>query len=274
MNNSLVIAQISDCHLFAEVDALHCGKNVYHNLIAVLDEIKQNQDISYLIFTGDLSQDHSEESYQLFVRAIEQSTISVPVLFLSGNHDEPELLNKHLAFSPFIPDKLIQNNKWQIMLVESKSKIIAGPSGRVDEDELVMLTDAIDSNKRQLIFMHHHPVDVGYFIDKHGLQEADVFWQTINSHASIVGIACGHIHRALTLFPAESTGDVTVYTCPATSIQFDPLATSVKALEQGPGYRLFDLNKYGEITTSVHYINTKNINTKNINEQRPNNMGQ
>jgi Icc protein len=260
LNNALIIAQITDSHLFAQVNSLHCGKNVYQNFVSVLAEIKQNKDIDYLIFTGDLTQDHSEESYQLFARAIEKSKISVPVLFLSGNHDDTALLNKHLKNIPFISDKLIQHNDWQIILVESKSKVIVGPSGRVDDDELLKLSDTIDSEKRQLIFMHHHPVDVGYFIDKHGLKQADIFWNTINKHSSISAIACGHIHRALTLSPAESTGNVTVYTCPATSIQFDPLANSVQALEQGPGYRLFYLDDQKKITTSVHYIDEKDIN--------------
>ena len=262
MNNALIIAQITDSHLFAQVNSLHCGKNVYQHFVSVLAQIKQNKAIDYLIFTGDLTQDHSEESYQLFSLAIEQSKISVPILFLSGNHDETELLNKYLKKPPFVPDKLIQNNDWQIILVESKSKVIEGPSGRVDDDELLKLSETIDSKKRQLIFMHHHPVDVGYFIDKHGLKQADVFWKTINNYASISAIACGHIHRALTLCPVESTGNVTVYTCPATSIQFDPLANSVQALEQGPGYRLFYLDDQKNITTSVHYINEKNINEK------------
>mgnify|MGYP006078751245 FL=1 len=260
MNNTITIAQITDSHLFGQVNSLHCGKNVYLHFVSVLAEIKKNKDIDYLIFTGDLTQDHSEESYQLFARAIEQSKISVPVLFLSGNHDETALLNKYLNKSPFIPDKLIQNDYWQVMLVESKSKIIEGPSGRVDDDELLKLSDMLEGQKRQLIFMHHHPVDVGYFIDKHGLKEADVFWKTINNHLSISGIACGHIHRALTLFPAESIGNVTVYTCPATSIQFDPLASNVQALDQGPGYRLFYLDDQKKITTSVHYIDAKDIN--------------
>ncbi len=254
LNTPLVIAQISDSHLFADINSLHCGKNVYQHLVAVLAEISQNQAINYLIFTGDLTQDHSEKSYQLFVQAIEQSQISIPVLFLSGNHDEPQLLNQYLSPPPFTADKLIVDKHWQIILIASKSQLIDGPSGRVDEDEFTRLNYIIDDKKSQLIFMHHHPVNVGYFIDKHGLKDADVFWQQINNHASIKGIACGHIHRALTINPSESSHEVTLYTCPATSIQFDPLATSVQALAQGPGYRLFYLHAQGKITTSLSYI--------------------
>lgn len=254
MTNSLVIAQISDCHLFGDINSLHCGKNVYQHLLAVLAEIHKNPLIDYLVFTGDLTQDHSERSYQLFVQAIKQCQISIPTFFLSGNHDEPKLLNQYLAEEPFNTDKLIEHNCWQIILTASKSKVIEGPAGRVDDDELLRINNIINEKKYQLLFMHHHPVNVGYFIDKHGLQDADSFWQTMNQYPSVVGIACGHVHRALTLTPSESINGITVHTCPATSIQFDPRAPSVKALEQGPGYRLFSLNNDGTIDTSVHYI--------------------
>ena len=113
--------------------------------------------------------------------------------------------------------------------------------------------------------MHHHPVDVGYFIDKHGLQNKDDFWQTItsynqNNNNKIKAIACGHVHRAsvLTLKNNEEAVDnqasVDLYTCPATSIQFDPSADTVKALTQGPAYRLFYLQQDGTLDTDIVYL--------------------
>lgn len=253
MNKPLIIAQISDCHLFSEPSSLHCGANVYQNLIVVLSDIKQNSDVNYIVFTGDLTQDHSDKSYQLFTQAIIYCEISIPVYFLSGNHDEPSLLAKYLVGKPFCSSRVIENDQWQILLVESKSKIIEGPTGQVDECEIAQLINRINTNKQQLVFMHHHPVDVGYFIDKHGLHNRDLFWQTLDKYPSIAAIACGHVHRGATMTSASTNRSLDVYTCPATSIQFDPLATSVKALEQGPGYRLFYLNDQGQMKTSLHY---------------------
>ncbi|MCJ8320705.1 MAG: metallophosphoesterase [Colwellia sp.] len=253
MNNPLVIAQISDCHLFAEPSSLHYGANVYQNLIVVLSDIKKNSSITTIVFTGDLTQDHSVKSYQLFVQAIAYCQISIPVCFLSGNHDEPELLTKYLVGDPYCPLRVIENDHWQALLVESKSKVIEGPAGQIDDIELEQLHQRINAKKHQILFMHHHPVDVGYFIDKHGLNNRDEFWQTLDNYSSIVGIACGHVHRGATMTSACTNRSIDVYTCPATSIQFDPLASTVKALEQGPGYRLFTLYDHGELKTSLHY---------------------
>lgn len=253
--NPWIIAQISDCHLFSDPFGLHHGANVYQHLIAVLSEIKSNPHVQLIIFTGDLTQDHQAMSYQLFAQAVTTVNIDIPLYFLSGNHDEPELLNRYLIKAPFCSAKLIESEHWQLLLVESKSKEIDGPSGQVDETELVTIEQVADDEKFQLIFTHHHPVEVGYFIDKHGLKNADQFWQVIGSIPSITAIACGHVHRAMTLLPAETARCVPVFTCPATSIQFDPSCPTVSALNQGPGYRLFTLHYNGNIDTSVHYIN-------------------
>jgi len=253
MNNPFIIAQISDCHLFANSSLLHFGANVYQNLLLVLSDIKKNSSIDIIIFTGDLTQDHSDKSYQLFTKAMSYCQISIPVYFLSGNHDDPELLTKYLVGHSFCSSRVVENDYWQALLVESKSKVIKGPAGQVDDIEFEQLHQRININKRQLLFMHHHPVDVGYFIDKHGLNNRDEFWLNLDKYASIAGIACGHVHRGETMKSTSTNRSIDVYTCPATSIQFDPLASTVKALKQGPGYRLFTLFENGELETSLHY---------------------
>ena len=80
-------------------------------------------------------------------------------------------------------------------------------------------------------------------------------------------ISCGHVHRASEMLSPKCllsaeinniTGKgaiveqcVDVYTCPATSIQFDPQASSVQALDKGPGYRLFHLATNGALSSEV-----------------------
>jgi Icc protein len=200
----------------------------------------------------------------LFVQAIETTKITVPVYFLCGNHDEPELFKRYFVNAPFCSETVIENAHWQILLLNSKSET---PAGFVNNSALNQLNEAVDTDKSQLLFMHHHPIDVGYFIDKHGLKNKKDFWQAIdhsqgynqkynqkNSQNSIKGIACGHIHQGLTLEPNDTGRSTTLYTCPATSIQFDPTAETVKALPIGPGYRLFYLSTNASLTTEIKYL--------------------
>jgi len=271
----IVIAQFSDSHLFADTDALHHGINVFTHLKQVLANIANNDSIDYVIFTGDLTQDHSEASYQLFSDAVRDSQLTAPVYFLAGNHDDVALLNQYLSAEPFCDKKQITQGSWQVLLLNSKSET---PAGLVSEQSLKALSSDINKHKFQLLFMHHHAIDVGYFIDKHGLVNKAQFWQTINKHkASIKGIACGHVHRALSIFPADvaktiegkteakveskSTEHcVPLFTCPATSIQFDPTQPNVSALNQSPAYRLFTLFSSGEISTKTVVVDTTIIN--------------
>ncbi len=246
----LVICQISDSHLFASENSRHCGVDVFANFKAVLRDIAMRSNIDYVVFTGDLTQDHSEKSYQNFVSAFSWAQITTPSLFVAGNHDEPTLLAKYLSKPPFSANKKIDHASWQVQLIHSKSNT---PAGIIDKKALNSLKLAIDKNKKQLVMMHHHPINIGYFIDDHGLKNKSEFWHVINEYTNIQAIACGHVHRAskLATFSAGKYQSVDVYTCPATSIQFDPSKKTVAALAQQPGYRLFYLYPDGTMQTHI-----------------------
>lgn len=249
-NKPVVVAQISDSHLFSKKEGLHHGHNVYINLKKVLYDISQNPTIDYIVFTGDLSQDHSEQSYLNFVAAVKESRIEAPFYRLAGNHDEPLLLDKYLSQAPFISATTINHGSWQIQLINSKGDT---PAGYVNRQEFAKLKQAIKTDKHQLLMMHHHPIDVDYFIDKHGLLNKTEFWQNISIYENIQAIACGHVHGAyeLTKQLVGSNALITLYTCPATSIQFNPSVDGVTALAKGPAYRIYSLQGDGRISSSV-----------------------
>ncbi len=254
MKTNLVIAQFSDSHLFADIDGLHCGVNVYQNLVKVLTSIANNNAIDLVIFTGDLTQDHSEGSYQNFVRAIQESNLTKPLYYTAGNHDEVSLLARFLAKAPCKKQKEITCNSWHIKLINSKSLT---PAGFISANTLQQLGTQYQHSPYQLIFMHHHPLDVGYFIDEHGLENKQAFWQAIANNTHIKAIACGHVHRGLSITKKLLSHQVEVFTCPASSIQFDPNVKGVKALTGIAGqaaYRCFYLSEQGEISSKIYKV--------------------
>jgi Icc protein len=244
------IAQISDCHLLCQTDGLHYGANVYQNLLAVLQEIKCQHQVQAIVFTGDITQDHSEESYQLFVDAVQQSSLTIPFYYLAGNHDEHVLLDKYLSVPPFSSAKLLNEQNWQIVLLNSKSDT---PKGLVSRSDLLAFESIVEPQKHQLVMMHHHPIDVGYFIDKHGLENQTKFWQTMNKFSSIKAITCGHVHQGLTLY-SETSPVIPLFTCPATSIQFDISKTSSASNGQGAGYQILSLFTDGQINVNCYFL--------------------
>ena len=253
-NASLVVAQFSDSHLFADINEHHHDANVYKNLQQVLASLANNEQIDVIVFTGDLTQDHSQDSYQNFAILVKQANLNIPVFYLAGNHDEPALLNQYLVEPTFNSSKCINAKYWQIQLIDSKSDT---PAGYVNQSELSQLKNRIEENKFQLLMMHHHPVDVGYFIDRHGLTNQDEFWHGINAlnqqGCNIQAISCGHVHRAMTLNKKTKhiEQSLDVYTCPATSIAFDPQKETVSSLGVVPSYRLFYLCDDGTINSEV-----------------------
>lgn len=251
MNNPLKIAQISDTHLFSDEAALHCGANVYQNLIQVLSHISSVEMPDAIIFTGDLTQDHTDGSYQNFVHVFKEQNIQIPVYYIAGNHDEFTQLTNHLTGSPFNAAKALTNDYWQVLLINSKSET---PAGYVSQTTLDDLSHNLDTSKKQLVMMHHHPIDVGYSIDKHGLENKSMFWSSMAQHPTIQVLACGHVHNDLSILPEQSGYAIPLYACPATSIQFDQTKNTSACNGQGAGYRIFELFADQTFITRTHFI--------------------
>ncbi|WP_448569305.1 metallophosphoesterase [Thalassotalea ganghwensis] len=251
MNTAVTVVQFSDTHLFADPSTLHHGANVYQNLSMVIEKISQLSTVDLIVFTGDLSQDHSELAYQHFVDIIKKHQIKVPIYYVTGNHDEPELLTRYLSSIPFVSSSLIELAHWQIALLSSKS---GTPSGTVEQKQLELLGKSFAPNKHQLLVMHHHPVDVNYFIDRHGLTNKDEFWQWVEQFPSIKQIVCGHVHNAITTMVASGCGQIPVVSCPATSIQFDKAADTVKNSGLGPAFNVYELFSNGQVASTTHFL--------------------
>lgn len=245
-NTPFTLAQFSDCHLFADKNTLHLGANVWQNLTRVLTNISLQDNIDCAVFTGDLTQDHTERSYQHFAEAVRKANLTIPVYFLAGNHDDTQMIARYLTEPTFQTAKNINHDFWQVQLLDSKSET---PSGVVSKIALDELTQKLDKTKYQLLMMHHHPIDIGYYIDKHGLVNQQEFWLAVNQlndkYDNIKAIACGHVHRASQLFK----DNVDIYTCPATSVQFGDTKEKIASIV--PSYRLLYLNNDGTITSDL-----------------------
>ena len=251
-NNALTVVQISDCHLFSDSSACYQQANVYENLCRVLNHIQQFTTADIVVFSGDLTQDHSQASYQLFVQAFTETAFALPVYYLAGNHDDTALLQRYLDEVPFRSNKSIDSANWQIFLLNSKSET---PAGWVYKNELDQLAEQIDENKAQLLIMHHHPIDLGYFIDKHGLKNKETLYSFLEQYPSIQAMACGHVHHAVTLPILLPKRSVSLYTCPSTSVQFDVNSKiNMRTTLQTAGYRVFKLLADKRVSSKVVYI--------------------
>ena len=245
------LLQITDCHLFAEVNNSLLVINTFDSFNAVLAQIKQNDtQFDYAVFTGDLSQDQSAESYQHVAKEIKNW--QQPSFWLPGNHDD--IPNMQQAFSPFNidwPEHAILGDMWQMVTINSQ--VLDCPHGYINHEQLQRLSSILNqyNNLFTIVFLHHHPLLSGsHWLDQHCLHNRDEFWQVLSAFPQVKAVVCGHIHQDLDM---EHQG-VRVLATPSTCIQFLPNSKDFVLDEKAPGWREITLLEDGSIETVVGRI--------------------
>jgi Icc protein len=139
---------------------------------------------------------------------------------------------------------------WQIIMLDSYDPGHVG--GRLTAAELERLDVALSSsNAHAMISLHHHPVDIdSRWLDSIGLANAGEFWRIVDSHAHVRAISWGHVHQEY----AGARGSVRLFATPSTGAQFLPHSERYTIDSRPPGYRCFELQPSGRITSEVHWV--------------------
>ncbi len=254
------IVQISDTHLFEDPQAQFLGMNTEESFQSVLSLIKQeqllkndpNQDVNnpvtIFIATGDIAQTPSVTTYTRFLE--QMKTFDQPCVWLQGNHDLSHL---------FLDAQDQQANKNLIELGQDWLVIMLNSSndheieGRFSNNELNWLANQLKAypNRHIIVALHHNPLKIySNWLDQCGLMNADEFWQVIDQAPQVRAVIHGHIHQ---VFEAMR-GNVHVWSCPSTCIQFKPQSDTFAVDNLPPGYRWFDLYTDGRINSGVSRI--------------------
>jgi hypothetical protein len=125
----------------------------------------------------------------------EQHALSVRTMAFPGNHDDGEMLRRHLDAAVFDHDNPQRCGAWQLVWIDSN---VAGqPHGELSADKLAVLNH-IDPQAPTLLFMHHQPDLVGTpWIDRFACRNPELLWHWLQQHEHTVRAICfGHIHHA------------------------------------------------------------------------------
>ncbi|GAA4882096.1 3',5'-cyclic-AMP phosphodiesterase [Ferrimonas pelagia] len=245
-DGSVVLAQLSDPHLFAERDNVFLGINPYNSLRAVVEQMRGEAGVDAVLATGDLSQDHSVESYQRFAELVEP--LAKPVFSLPGNHDQAELMHAALAPTHVHVQRRVQIGAWQVLMLNSA--VTGLPAGHVMLEELRWLQQVLaeDQATPTLIALHHHPVPTGCaWLDQHSLDNGAEFLALLARYPNVKGVVFGHVHQEMDQFSHH----IRLMAVPSTSIQFLPRSAGFVLDPRQPGYRLLRLCPDGSIETQV-----------------------
>jgi Icc protein len=251
-NQQITLIQITDTHIlddgvqprsFEDFDTSESLKSV----VTKIGTDENNADC--IILTGDLVHEPGKNAYQKV--ADQLSPLTIPVMSLPGNHDDPQMMKYILGENGFDTGKLLNIGSRLIILLDSRLE--NEHSGELTDTELEFLRTTLESNtdKHCLIALHHHPVSINSpWMDSMILKNADDFLNVIDDFNNVRGIIWGHIHQKF----KSKRNDILLLGTPSTCKQFKPKVEAYAVDNKPPAYRKIELFDDGKIKTQVVYI--------------------
>lgn len=250
-HTELTLLHLTDTHLLDTPDDTLFGFNTRANLEQVLAQaVRLYPEVDYLLFTGDVSQTGSAQSYQIFQSII--AAYNIPVLCVPGNHDAPWQLNKIIPDSPTDSIVFKQHDRYSIVLMSSF--VEDEHHGMLDEKCLTQLEQYLHSSDSALnIFaIHHPPVNINSrWLDELGLKNQSDLLQIINSSAQPSILLSGHIHQQLDI----QINQLRLLATPSTCHQFETSVDDRQHQDQSmAAFRYVKISLPQQIETTVHYL--------------------
>ena len=249
------ILQISDPHLLSLPDGKLRGVTVAQSLQQVLQKARQEVvDPARVVFSGDLSQEHTVAGYQLLKDLLEDW--SERSLLIPGNHDDRGRMRQVFHQVPGQADEDIwfrdEIGDWQLIGLDSQ--VPDEGRGELSQQTLDRLQTCLSETpgRPTLIFLHHHPMSVqSEWLDRIGLSNSESLEKLLRSHEGVRGIFCGHIHQ---VFEGTFAG-VPFYSTPSAAFQFVPQTEQIRFDLLPPGFRVIELQEQ-DFRTSVVRLDT------------------
>ena len=248
--NTISLLHITDTHLFGSPEGTLLEMNTHNSLNHVVNIVKQNEtEIDFIVATGDIAQDASEEAYKSFMNII--GDLDIPYRWIPGNHDDLSMMEK-VAYGAGIYEKLVQINNWQILFLNTS--VSGQVYGNLSADEIEFLESSLQAVESDvsvdhcMICLHHNPIkgNAGW-MEGIGLKNGEKFFQIITQFQKPKCVVYGHVHQGLD-YVHES---IRCLCTPSTCIQFKPNVAHFTLDKANPGYRILKLSEDGRIDTKV-----------------------
>ncbi|MDA0426942.1 3',5'-cyclic-AMP phosphodiesterase [Stutzerimonas frequens] len=249
VEDSVLLVQLTDSHLFAEADGKLLGMNTCDSLKRVVElAIEEQPRIDLILATGDLSQDGSVASYQRFRQLA--GRIEAPARWCPGNHDELGAMREATRGSELM-EPVLEIGGWRVVMLDT---LVAGSVyGMLRGDQLELLDRALGEapERHHLVCLHHHPVSIGSrWMDSIGLRNPEALFEVLDRHDNVRALLWGHIHQAFD----QSRNGVRLLATPSTGVQFTPQSEDFQVDSAAPGYRWLRLYADGRLETAVSRV--------------------
>ena len=248
---SLLVAQVTDTHLFATADEYLLGVNTADSYQTVLDWIRGlDRQPDLLLLTGDLSQDGSAASYERLNQVL--APLGIPAYWLPGNHDRPDVMAQVLTQSPVSAQKSILTDQgWQLLLLDSS--VPGQVHGTLTPETLTWLDRDLQHTQAHsiAIALHHPPFPISAtWMNTIGLHNPADLLAVCDRHPQVKLVLFGHIHQPF----HHTRNNVHYLGSPSTCIQFKPDSPTFALDPVAPGFRLLELHPDGTWQTQIERI--------------------
>jgi 3',5'-cyclic-AMP phosphodiesterase len=250
MSQPLLVAQLTDTHLFSDdrQTMLGCPTNPsFHKVVESIRQLNPQPDV--LLMTGDLTQDETVESYEYLRSLIDP--LQIPAYWIPGNHDQSLADMEQVLNSEFIsPAKQFQQGEWNFILLNSM--MLGQVQGRLSTEELTRLEQQLQTCEQPaIVVLHHPPLPVGAeCMDKIRLENSEELFAILDRFPQVKLVVFGHIHHAF----EQQRQAVHYMGTPATCVQLKPLSEEFTLDDQPPGFRLLRLYSEGRYETEVRRV--------------------
>lgn len=240
------IAISTDFHIGRE-DEDAKGVDVRGNFLRLLSRIDLLRP-DQLVLLGDFCLREPDESVYRWVRE-QLDRIGIPYDFISGNHDDPQLLARTFQREDLLQDGgLVYHRDWEgrpVLFLDTTP-------GIVSPYQLSWLADQLSSlNKDVIIFMHHPPflARVPYMDSRYPLLNREPLEQLFFRFPHRIQVFSGHYHIEKTI----SCRNVDVFITPSCYFQIDQHSEDFKVDHHRIAIRILDLTREG-IWQTVEYL--------------------
>ena len=213
----MLVAQITDIHLGFEPDTPgEFNRQRLDATLAALTAMRPRPDL--MLATGDLVDRGDVGSYRRLREAF--ADLPFPVHYALGNHDV------RANFAAVFPEAALTDGFLQYTIEDGPVRLVVIDTleegrhgGAFCNARAAWLRATLDAapDRVTLIVQHHPPIEVGI-----GWMNTDPAepWvhrlaDCLRGRGNVIGLVCGHIHRAIT----TRWEDLTVATCPSTAPQ-------------------------------------------------------
>jgi len=242
---------VSDLHILADADRQQHGADttaILRQAIPMMNALRPD----FIIASGDLISDESQESYRRLQCLLEP--LPVPVHFLMGNHDDRAAFRR--VFRPNdTPSadpvcEAFEHGESRFLLLDS---LLPGKvEGHLADEQLRWLESELSAHRDRAtwIFLHHQPLPIYVrWLDALGLQNQEGFLSVLAQHPQVEAVCYGHVHQ-VRRFRYRGALFLSV---PALAFQFSPINQDMEITLESPGFRRIEIRS-GERRSWLHFL--------------------